>query len=428
MIATGTAPRNEARRALALLLVINLFCYLDRYILAAVIPEIKKEFLSGDPDANGHAGLLTTAFIFSYMLTAPIFGWLADRYSRWKIIAASVALWSLASGYTGFATGFVVLLCTRAFLGIGEAGYGPAAPTIISDFYPVEKRGQVLAWFFMAIPVGSALGYVLGGVIQHALGWRWAFFLVTPPGLLLAAICLFMPEPRDLKLVGTGEKKPHPKLSDYKKLFKIPSLITNILAQTAMTFAIGGLSVWAPTYIVEARGLPLKNVDVIFGGILVVSGLISTLLGGWLGDKLRARFSGSLFPRLWRRNAPRFPRHHRHALRAVPHGMDLHLLRDVFPLPQHRPVQYRACECDPSLHARHGLRLEYPRHPSAGRCPVASAHRLDQGPRLVEPRLLRGLHDHARRRHHLDRQHARPRKGHGSSDARGRAVERFGKT
>jgi len=295
VIATGTAPKNQARRALALLLVINLFCYLDRYILAAVIPEIKKEFLAGDPDANGHAGLLTTAFIFSYMLTAPIFGWLADRYSRWIIIAASVSLWSLASGYTGFATGFVVLLCTRAFLGIGEAGYGPAAPTIISDLYPVEKRGQVLAWFFMAIPVGSALGYVLGGVIQHALGWRWAFFLVTPPGLALAAICLFMPEPRELKLADTKEKKPHPKLSDYKKLLKIPSLMTNIFAQTAMTFAIGGLSVWAPTYIVEARGLPLKNVDVIFGGILVVSGLISTLLGGWLGDKLRSRFSGSYF-------------------------------------------------------------------------------------------------------------------------------------
>jgi len=147
----------------------------------------------------------------------------------------------------------------------------------------------------MAIPVGSALGYVLGGVIQHALGWRWAFFLVTPPGLALAAICLFMPEPRELKLADTKEKKPHPKLSDYKKLLKIPSLMTNIFAQTAMTFAIGGLSVWAPTYIVEARGLPLKNVDVIFGGILVVSGLISTLLGGWLGDKLRSRFSGSYF-------------------------------------------------------------------------------------------------------------------------------------
>lgn len=296
MTAGRHSATSDARRALALLLTINLFCYLDRYILAAIIPKIKAEFLAGDPDVNAKAGLLTTAFLVSYMITAPVFGWLADRFSRWIIIAASVALWSLASGATGFASSFVMLLATRAFLGIGEAGYGPAAPTIISDHYPVEKRGQVLAWFFMAIPVGSALGYALGGLIEHHLGWRWAFFLVTPPGLLLAAICLFMPEPRhSRKAQASAEKRPHPKLSDYKKLLRIPSLVTNILAQTAMTFAIGGLSVWAPTYISEERGLPLDKVDITFGGILVVSGLVSTLLGGWLGDKLRNRFSGSYF-------------------------------------------------------------------------------------------------------------------------------------
>ena len=284
-------PAPGARKALALLLFINLFCYLDRYILASIIPAIKAEFLAGDPDANGKAGLLTTAFLVSYMLTAPLFGWLADRFSRWVIIGCSVALWSLASGASGLAAGFVALLLTRVFLGIGEAGYGPAAPTIISDLYPVERRGAVMAWFFMAIPVGSALGYAFGGLIHAHLGWRWAFYLVTPPGLLLAALCFFMPEPRKVSASAAA----HPGLAEYKRLLKIPSLMTNIAAQTAMTFAIGGLSVWAPTYIHEARGLPLAQVDLIFGGILVVAGIISTLLGGWLGDKLRARFSGSYF-------------------------------------------------------------------------------------------------------------------------------------
>jgi MFS family permease len=284
------SPCNP-RRALALLLFVNLFCYLDRYILASILPAIKAEFLAGDPDANGKAGLLTTAFLVSYMLTAPVFGWLADRFSRWVIIGCSVALWSLASGASGLAAGFVALLLTRVFLGIGEAGYGPAAPTIISDLYPVERRGAVMAWFFMAIPVGSALGYAFGGLIHAHLGWRWAFYLVTPPGLLLAALCFFMPEPRR----ASASAAAHPGLAEYKRLLKIPSLMTNIAAQTAMTFAIGGLSVWAPTYIHEARGLPLAQVDLIFGGILVVAGIISTLLGGWLGDKLRARFSGSYF-------------------------------------------------------------------------------------------------------------------------------------
>jgi MFS transporter, Spinster family, sphingosine-1-phosphate transporter len=287
------SPSNDsssaARRALALLLGINLFCYLDRYILAAIIPKIKVEFLSGDADANGKAGLLTTAFLVSYMITAPVFGWMADRYSRWMIIAASVAVWSVASGASGLAGSFMALLLTRVFLGIGEAGYGPSAPTIISDFYHPEKRGLVLSWFFMAIPVGSAIGYVFGGVIDHYFGWRWAFYLVTPPGFLLAALCTLMPEPAR---AATHQKA---NFADYKKLLKIPSLITNIAAQAAMTFAIGGLSVWAPTYIHEARGLPLAQVDLIFGGILVVAGLISTLFGGWLGDKLRPRFPGAYF-------------------------------------------------------------------------------------------------------------------------------------
>ena len=289
--ARSVAPRTPgARPALALLLVINLFCYLDRYILASIIPAIKHDFLLNDPNANGKAGLLTTAFIIIYMITAPIFGWMADRYSRWMIIGISVGLWSIASGATGLATSFGMLLATRVFLGIGEAGYGPAAPTIISDFYPLEKRGQVLSWFFMAIPVGSALGYALGGKINAILGWRWAFFLVLPPGLILAALCFFMREP-----TRESAHRPKPTWDDYRGLIRIPSLITNILAQAALTFAIGGLSVWAPTYISEARGQPLARTDLIFGGILVVAGFISTLLGGWLGDALRPRFPGSYF-------------------------------------------------------------------------------------------------------------------------------------
>ena len=188
--------RTGARAAVALLLGINLICYLDRYILAAILPAIKAEFLPGDPQANGKAGLLTTAFLVSYMLTAPVFGWMADRFSRWLIIALSVALWSLASGASGLAAGFGALLATRVFLGIGEAGYGPAAPSILSDLFPVERRGRVLAWFYMAIPVGSALGYAFGGLVGERLGWRWAFYLVTPPGLLLAGLCFLMREPR----------------------------------------------------------------------------------------------------------------------------------------------------------------------------------------------------------------------------------------
>jgi len=282
------------RASLALLLAINLFCYLDRYILAAIIPAIKHDFLPGDPNANGKAGLLTTAFLVSYMFGAPVFGWMADRYSRWKIVALSVAGWSLACGASGLATGFTMLLLTRIFLGIGEAGYGPAAPTILSDLYPLQRRGLVLSWFYMAIPVGCALGYGFGGLVHGLLGWRWAFFLVTPPGLALAAACLLMRDPRH-NTPDPGFENIPVRLRDYSKLFKIRALMANLAAQTAMTFAIGGLSVWAPTYIHEARHQPLMQTDLVFMVILVVAGLGSTLFGGWLGEKLRGRFPGSYF-------------------------------------------------------------------------------------------------------------------------------------
>jgi len=143
----------------------------------------------------------------------------------------------------------------------------------------------------MAIPVGSALGYEVGGLMNGHFGWRSAFYVAAPPGLLLAALCYFMPEPKRAGSAGD----PKPRLADYRKLLRIPSLVTNILAQTALTFAIGGLSVWAPTYIFEERGIPLKEANTIFGAILVVTGLVATLLGGWLGDRLSRRYPGAYF-------------------------------------------------------------------------------------------------------------------------------------
>src|SRR5215471_3246315 len=176
---------REARSALMLLLLINLFNYIDRYLLAAVMPQIEKAFFSS-PERSGnfvlylvarfqHAfgftprlalgGLLSSAFMVTYMLASPWFGRLAERRSRWMLVGVGVVLWSLASGASGLAATFFGLLLTRCFVGIGEAAYGPVAPTILSDLYPVERRGQILAWFYMAIPVGSALGYVLGGAV-----------------------------------------------------------------------------------------------------------------------------------------------------------------------------------------------------------------------------------------------------------------------
>lgn len=289
-------PRTGARAALALLLGINLFNYIDRYILAAVEPSIRGTFFAaGDPNAMAWTGTLSTAFVVSYMFSAPALGWLADRFSRWVIIGSAVILWSFASGASGLAGTIGAILITRLFVGIGEGGYGPAAPPIISDLFPLATRGRVLAIFFAAIPVGSALGYVLGGLINVHLGWRWAFYLVTPPGLLLGFLCFFQKDPR--VRAATGERRDKTSLNDYLRqvlhLLETKSYVFNIFAQTAMTFALGGLAFWTPAYL-EFRHQP-PSATPIFGGITVVAGLTSTLAGGFLADRLRTRFPGSYF-------------------------------------------------------------------------------------------------------------------------------------
>jgi MFS family permease len=296
---SGT-PRSAAQVALWLLLAINLLNYIDRYILAAVLPQIKHDFLAGDPNQNAKAGLLFPAFLISYMCAAPIFGWLADRFSRWLLIAISVILWSLASGWSGLAASFTILLCTRAFVGVGEAGYGPAAPTIISDLYPVERRGRTLAYFYLAMPVGGALGYAFGGKISDLLDWHWAFYLVVPPGLLLALLCFFMRDPRARSTSNLIRARP--KLADYFRLLRTPSYVINTAAMTALTFAIGGISAWVPDYIYSDRGGEfaknpnlLGNINVTFGATVAVAGLFATLLGGWAGDWLRKKFASSYF-------------------------------------------------------------------------------------------------------------------------------------
>jgi MFS family permease len=229
------------------------------------------------------------------MISAPIFGRLADRWSRWILIGGGVAVWSLASGATGVAGSFLILLLTRIFVGIGEGAYGPAAPTILADLYPLKVRGRIMAVFFMAIPVGSALGYAFGGWANAHFGWRWAFYLVLAPGLLLALLCTFMRDPR--AAIPRAEKRERKnRRVEFMTLFRTRSYVFNTLASAAMTFAIGGIAFWTPTYIYEYRGQSnLGHINMVFGAITVVAGILATLLGGWAGDKLRDRYAGSYF-------------------------------------------------------------------------------------------------------------------------------------
>ncbi|HEY4272247.1 MAG TPA: MFS transporter [Candidatus Udaeobacter sp.] len=291
---TDTRAGSAAKTALLLLLGINLFNYIDRQVLAALEPDIRATFFApGDVNAMTKTGLLGDAFFVTYMLSAPILGLLADRFSRWIIVGSAVILWSLASGGSGLAATFAILFATRICVGIGEGGYGPAAPTILADLFPIGTRGRIMAIFYAAIPVGSALGYVIGGLVGAHFGWRWAFYLVAPPGLLLGLLCFWQRDPR-VSSHQLLQKSPRRSLRDYVRLFRTRSYLINCVAQTLMTFVTGGLGFWVPAYLRYRNQSPDVGMT-IFGVIMVIAGLVATLLGGVIADRLRSRFAGSYF-------------------------------------------------------------------------------------------------------------------------------------
>ncbi len=366
-IATTGGPSDVvpgAGRALALLFVINLFNYIDRQVLSAVLPKLQLDatlFDPADPWLQFKLGLLTSAFLVSYTLLSPVFGWFGNQGRRWWVVGFGVVVWSLASGGSGLATGYVMLLLTRCLVGIGEAAYGPVAPSMLSDLFPVAKRGKVMALFYMAIPVGSALGFVIGGQIEAHFGWRMAF-LATLGGLALGAWCFFMPEPPQPNATAGAPKPSYGAV--LRELTTIRSFLLCCLGMTCTTFVLGGVAAWAPSYIFQresqfavtsesfsrwdqerttdgrpvvpdsvtgklkaladgttrtypefkaklretlgddalgqygeriftaattADSMSLGKINFLFGMIVVVSGLGATLLGGFVGDRLRNR-------------------------------------------------------------------------------------------------------------------------------------------
>jgi MFS family permease len=269
------------RYALGLLLAVNLLNYIDRQVLFAVFPLIKSDLSLSDTAL----GFLGSAFMLSYLLFAPLFGWLGDHWSRTRLAAGGLVVWSLATALAGFAAGYKTLLAARATVGVGEASFGTVSPGLIADFFPKERRGRVLAWFYVAIPVGSALGYLLGGVLGQRYGWHTAFLLVGIPGLLLAVpIALLRTPPRG----GDDAPKQAPERtvsSGYAALFRNRSFVYNTLAMAAMTFAIGGLAQWIPSFLNRSHSLDVAKGNTLFGATTVLAGILGTMAGGWLGDR-----------------------------------------------------------------------------------------------------------------------------------------------
>ncbi|MBA3454558.1 MAG: MFS transporter [Deltaproteobacteria bacterium] len=275
----------------ALLTGLNFLNYLDRFVVAAVLPPLMADLgLS-----NFQGGLLATVFLLGYFATAPLFGKLGDRLSRKRLIAFGVLTWSAATVASGLTNSLWTLLLARAAVGIGEASYATLAPTIIDDVSPPDKKGKMLAVFFLAVPVGSACGYLLGGFIQQHWGWRTAFFVAGGPGVALAVLCLAIQEPVRKHLADAKAKI----LETAGTLFRVPLYRRAVLGYCAHTAAIGAFAFWAPKFLSErffddlasqpitatSAAEVLGKANFWFGVVTVVAGAIGTIVGGAWADR-----------------------------------------------------------------------------------------------------------------------------------------------
>ena len=306
---------NVAYLSLAFLTGLNLFNYLDRYVLPAVLAPLQKDLhLSA-----GDAGWANTAFMLGYFVTSPFFGYLGDRFARKWLIALGIFVWSLGTTLTAFSTGFGLLLVFRVLVGVGEASYATLSPAWISDLFSPAKRNNALTIFYVAIPVGSALGFIAGGRVLHFAGssllvalknfcghfigpinasegdWRPAFLLAGAPGLLLALGLLFLREPARGEAENTDGSRAStahaaPSLRDLAALFRIPDFNLVLVGYTAYTFALAAFAFWAAKFLNEVHSVKYENADDFFGKALVITGLLATLVGGFAATAWQRRF------------------------------------------------------------------------------------------------------------------------------------------
>jgi MFS transporter, Spinster family, sphingosine-1-phosphate transporter len=263
---------------------INFLNYMDRYVGAAASPLIQKEFGLSDTQV----GFLGSAFLLVYAVAALPFGYWADRGIRKNVVAVGVAIWSVATLFTGFARNFVQLFLSRAVLGIGEAGYYPAGTSLLSDYFPKEQRGRTMSIWGAGSAFGIAVGFAGGGYVAEKFGWRSAFFFAAVPGILFALLAFGMREPLRGSVENRGkavEKVHEASIRNFLELLRIPTLRATIFSQTLLFFVLASNAFWLPIVLTRRFNLSVSKAGLLAGVVLVAGGLIGTLAGGWIADR-----------------------------------------------------------------------------------------------------------------------------------------------
>jgi predicted MFS family arabinose efflux permease len=278
-----------ATLALVLLTALNFVNYIDRYILPGVQEQVKGDFHITDEQI----GSLTLYFMLAYMLSSPITGWLGDRFPRKPMIVVAALFWSTINLLTATVHSYDSLNIRHAALGIGEASFGIFAPAMLADFYPEDQRNRVLTIFNIAVPVGAALGYLIGGSVGQHFGWRMSFTVSAVPGIIIALlIAFFMKEPRR---GGSKEEKAKLEKGTVMSLLRNPAYLCSIGGYAAVTFTLGGISWWMPSFLQRVDGRSQQSAGFIMGAITVVAGLLGTIAGGTLAQRWSRRNPAALY-------------------------------------------------------------------------------------------------------------------------------------
>ncbi|MBV8267174.1 MAG: MFS transporter [Planctomycetaceae bacterium] len=291
------ATPRWAGTTFAVLFAMNLLDYLDRNVLMSMQPQIKGEFHI----SNEQWGLLASIFLVSYSVVSPAMGWLGDRYRRTWLLGLGVGVWSVATIGSGLARNFGHLALARSVLGVGEATYGVIAPTLLLDLFARHQRARLLSAFYLAMPLGSALGLKLGAYVATRYDWHMAFFVAGVPSLLAALVALVLPEP----VRGASEKVSVDRLraheragatrEDYLDLMVNASYTYSVFGMAAYTFAIGGMLVWVPNYLFNTRHFDQDRATSILSLVTFVAAILGMSIGGWLADRLARSRPQALF-------------------------------------------------------------------------------------------------------------------------------------
>lgn len=320
--AAGLQPSDAVPRysyyALSVLTLLNFLNYIDRQVLPAVAPAIQRDLRLTDTEI----GAMEAALLLSFTVLAPVFGWLGDRYSRARLMAVAAVIWSIATGLAAWVDRWPILppglnlkvpffgvlalssvalgLCAvRTMVGVGESSYSTITPTLIADYFPKKKRATVLGVFQAAIPMGFALGYVLGAVLAHYFGWRLAFMIVGAPGLIVAIFVWQLREPqrgaRDLpaKEPGHDAVKQGTNTTSWwqttKSIFSTRDWLLSTAGYSALTFVLGAFATWATLMLARDKKMSETTAAVVLGVVTLLAGATGTFGGGWVADRIAAK-------------------------------------------------------------------------------------------------------------------------------------------